>query len=148
LSTPPPPELQDPQPAVGDDVLVYRLIPVWSCKAVDGRWEFQSNAFDNASPQQEGEPADDMSVVLDDTLAALQRVPGKLPEETSWAGDEWGVAVLHVRFLRHEEEQEILRTPNEGEPAHDDVRGKKGQKRRRRLKAHADWVIHPAASPS
>jgi hypothetical protein len=71
-------------------VLVYRLIPVWRCEVVNGAWEFESGAFDNASSEHEHESRDDMSVVLGDTLAASQRVPEALPWETSWAGDDWG----------------------------------------------------------
>jgi hypothetical protein len=114
---------------------------------INGEWEFQSGAFDNASPMSDGESSDDMSVVVGDTLAALDRVPTALPREApACAGspEEWGVAVLCARFLRHEESQELLRTPIEGEPAHGDVRGKKNLKRRRRLKKHADWVVQPA----
>lgn len=148
MSTPPPAELQDPQSAVGDDVLVYRLISVASCQVVDGQWEFQSGAFDNATPEQPDESADDMSVVLGDTLMALERAPEKLPEETAWTDGKWGVAVLAVRFLRHQEQQQVLRTPNEDEVAHGDVRGKKGQKCRRRLKKHANWIVRPAAPPN
>lgn len=131
---------------MGDDVLVYRLVPIWACDGTSGDWEFQSNAFDNASPEHEGESPEDMSVVLGDTLSALQRVPRRLPQETPWAGDEWGVAALEVRFLRDEEQQEVLRTPNEDEPAHGDVRGRKKKNCRRRLKNGAHWIVRPAAA--
>lgn len=125
------------------------MIPVGSCAAVDGQWEFQSAAFDNATPLHEQEHPHDMSVVLSDALEGLGRVPENLPIETPCAGDPelWGVARLEVGFLRHEEEQEILRTPEEDEPAHGDVRGVKNTKRRRRLKKHAEWVIQPAKRP-
>jgi hypothetical protein len=55
--------------------------------------------------------------------------------------------VLQVGFLRNDEKQEVLRTPNDDEPAHGDVRGAKNPKRRRRLKEHAEWVIRPALQP-
>lgn len=131
-----------------DEVFVYRLIPVSWCQAVDGEWEFQSGAFDNATPEHEDDSPDDMSVVVGDTLAALHRAPEALPAETPWADDEWGVAALQAAFLRHSEEQKLRRTPNDDERAHGDVRGKKGHKRRRRLKRHATWVVRPAAPPS
>jgi hypothetical protein len=131
---------------VDDDTLIYRLVPAWNCQAVNGQWEFQSGAFDNASPITDGEPKDDMSVILGDTLAALSRVPEALPIEADACSDdreEWGVAVLQARFLRNEESQDIRRTPMEDEPAHGDVRGTKNLKRRRRIKKQANWVIRP-----
>ena len=131
---------------VSDDVLIYRLVPTWQCEVVDGLWEFVSGAFDNATPESPVENADDMSVVLGDTLDALRRDPTNLPGETPWAGPDWGVAVLQAQYLRRVEDQVLLRTPNE-ELAHGDVRGSKGHKRRRRLKKHARWVVRPAASP-
>jgi hypothetical protein len=91
-----------------------------------------------------------MSVVLGDTLSAFGRQPSGLPAESvvcAGAPEDWGVAVLEVAFLRQSEEQEILRTPEDAEPAHGDVRGTKGSGRRKRLKAHADWVIQPARPP-
>lgn len=128
--------------------MVYRLVPTWACDVIDGQWEFQSSAFDNATPQDPNESPDDMSVVLGDTLAALQRAADDLPSFTSWAGDEWGVAILSVRYLRNDEQQELRRTPQDEEPAHGDVRGKKSPKRRKRLKAHANWLVRPAATPT
>jgi hypothetical protein len=135
-----------PDPPVGD-VLVYRLVPTHWCSVVEGQWEFQSAAFDNATPETEDECPDDMSVVLGDTLASLERSPGALPAETPWAGDEYGVAVLEAKFLRDEEQQRMFRTPKAEEPAHGDVCGKKNFKRRRRLKKHARWLVRPAAEP-
>jgi hypothetical protein len=134
---------------VDDETLVYRLIPVGSCKAVDGQWEFQSGAFNNATPLHDGEPQDDMSVVLGDELEALGRVPATLPVESPPGGDPqlWGVAKLQVGFLRHQEQQEILRTPKDDEQAHGDVRGAKNPARRKRLKKHAEWVVQPAKRP-
>lgn len=130
--------------------MVYRLIPVSACDAVDGRWEFQSGAFDNATPIADGERDDDMSVVLGDTLEALARVPEALPEETACAGtpELWGVAELNVGFLRDEVKQSIHRTPNDHEPAHGDVRGAKNPKRRKKLKRHAKWVVEPRLPPA
>ena len=129
-------------------MFVYRLIPVSWCDVIDGRWEFQSGAFDNATPEGEHESPDDMSVVLGDTLAGLHRVPEELPADTVWASDEWGVAALQAGFVRHQEDQELLRTPKDDELAHGDVRGKKGHNRRRRLKKHATWIVRPATPPS
>lgn len=133
---------------MGDEVLVYRLVPVWACDGTSGQWEFQSSAFDNATPETSAESPDDMSVVIGDTLKALDRSPNDLPNETPWAGDSWGVAVLEVRYLRGHEQQDVRRTPRDEELAHGDVRGKKNGKRRKRLKAHAQWVVRPAAPPS
>lgn len=149
MSTQPPPDPPASDAPVGDDVFVYRLIPASACKPVDGEWEFQSGAFDNATPINDGESSDDMSVILGDTLVAISRVACELPAETPCAvdPDEWGVAVLEAQFLRHTESQELRRTPIDDEPAHGDVRGKKNPKRRRRLKAHANWVVQPARRP-
>jgi hypothetical protein len=129
-------------------VLVYRLIPTYWCEAVDGQWEFKSGAFDNATPGEEGESPDDMSVIVGDTLAALGRIPDAIPAETPWAGDDYGVARLEVGWLREEAKQETLRSPEEEEPAHGDVRGKKNGKRRKKLKAHARWVVRPTTPPN
>jgi hypothetical protein len=124
-------------------------VKVSACRAVDGRWEFQSGAFCNSTPLCDGERDDEMSVVLGDTLSALGRRPESLPVDTHWSGDAelWGVAVLNVGFLRKDEEQEIFRTPEDDEPAHGDVRGQKNPKRRKRLKKHARWVVEPQKSP-
>lgn len=132
-----------------DDGRVYRLVPVGACNVVDGQWEFQSGAFDNASPLYDHESPLDMSVALGDTLESLGRSPERLPVETPCAGEPelWGVAVLQAGYLCKDEEQEILRTPQDDEPAHGDVRGVKNTKRRRRLKKHAEWVIRPAQQP-
>lgn len=141
------PDLPKDDSPVDDDVLVYRLVPVWSCDSVDGQWEFQSAAFDNATPEHDDYSRDDMSVVLGDTLAALSRSPEALPSDTPWAGDKWGVAVLKSGYLQRSEEQDIRRSPNKVEPAHGDVRGKKNRSRRRRLKAHAQWLVPPLEPP-
>ena len=114
---------------------------------VDGQWEFQSGAFDNATPMSADEPPDDMSVVLGDTLEILGRSANRLPLETPWTDEKWGVAVLEASYVRGEIGQEIFRTPEEREPAHGDVRGKKTSKKRKRLKAHARWLVRPAAPP-
>lgn len=116
---------------------------------MDGQWEFQSGAFDNASALEPDESPDDMSVILQDSLAALGRAPEDLPAENPWQADPavWGIAVLEVGFLKNEELQGVLRTPKDEELAHGDVRGAKGSKRRRRIKKHAQWLVRPAASP-
>lgn len=130
---------------VNDGDEVYRLVKVDSCRAVDGRWEFQSSAFDNSSPLHDDERDDEMSVVLQDTLSALERVPERLPIETPVTGglETWGVARLSAGFLRNQEDQDILRSPNDDEPAHGDVRGTKNPPRRKRLKKNATWVVEP-----
>lgn len=145
---PRPPEPEHEEGEIGDDVLVYRFIPIHFCSFKSGEWEFQSGAFDNARPENDGESKDDMSVVLGDTLASLGRVPEDLPSDTLWAGDDWGVAVLEASYLKREQQrQEIRRTPTEEELAHGDVRGKKNSACRRRIKAHATWLVRPAAPP-
>ena len=91
-----------------------------------------------------------MSIVLDDTLTAVGRSASDLPVETTWLenSDDWGVAKLECGFLRNDEDQAILRTPNDDEDAHGDVRGEKNRSRRRRLKKHAVWVLRPSSPPT
>jgi hypothetical protein len=140
--------LPHPAPPVeADDMVVYRLVPCWSCDVVDGAWEPQSCAFDNASPEDSADCDRDMSVVLQDTLTALERIPEDLPADTGWAGDQWGVAAVPVAYLRHEEDQTIWRTPEVDEPAHGDVCGTKNTKRRRRIRKQATWIVRPAVAP-
>jgi hypothetical protein len=134
---------------IADADEVYRLIKVADCKPVDGKWEFQSLAFSNATPLHDGERDDEMSVVLQDTLAALAREPANLPAEGSFPGgpQRWGVVRLSVGFLRKEKsQQEVLRSPNDEEPAHGDVRGGKPPACRKRIKKHATWVVEPQAA--
>ena len=131
-------ELPAADAPVADNVALFRLVPTDQCAAVDGEWEFQSAAFDNND-------GDDMSVVLGDTLALLERVPEDLPARIFQDPARWGVAVVVTQYVRDEEGQLVLRTPTEMEPAHGDVRGAKNPKRRKRLKKHAEWVIRPQA---
>jgi len=126
---------------VGDEVALYRLIPTAQCDVVDGEWAFQSAAFDNTSG------TDEMSIVLGDTLQLLERVPDDLPERIFGGDpDRWGVAVLSASAVRAED-QDIRRSPVAEEPAHGDVVGPKGSKRRRRLKKSAEWVVPPTLRP-
>ncbi len=122
-------------------------LPTHQCDVIDGQWEFQSSAFDNASPEAEDDCPDDMSIVLGDTLASLNRSPEALPAETPWADEQWGVAVLEVGYLRHDEQQTPLRTPEPSELAHGDICGKKAPGRRKRLKKHAEWLSDPPRIP-
>ena len=144
MPQPPEPEHEDGE--IGDDVLVYRFVSIRFCSFVNGEWEFQSGAFDNARPENEDESKDDMSVVLGDRLAELEREPENLTTDTPWTDEDWGVAVLEAGYLKKERQrQEILRTPTEEEPAHGDVRGKKNSACRRRIKANAAWLVRPTA---
>jgi hypothetical protein len=136
------PELPADEARVEDGVVLYRLVPTVWCDVVEGEWAFQSGAFDNSSGTDL-----DMSVVLGDTLQALNGRPDELPDT-----DQWGVAGLEAGFLRHQEQQEFRRSPVLGslelrDRAHGDVIGPKNTKRRRRIKAHAWWVVRPAAPP-
>lgn len=134
---------------VTEDILVYRLVPIRWCEVIDGEWAFQSGAFDNASATTEDGEQDRMSVVLENRLQEFNRVPERLPVETTWFDDpeNWGVAALESKYLREEEEQAILSTPTKNEPAHGDVQGQKNRNRRRRMKKHAWWVVQPASPP-
>lgn len=133
---------------VGDDVWLYRLVKVVNCKAAGEKWEFQSTAFANSS--REGHE-NEMSVVLGDSLSALERFPDDLPhfQYPDDAG-EWGVAKLRADCARavEPEKQDVVRSKMNSEPAHGDVVGtKKKQKTRRALKECATWVVEPTVSP-
>ncbi len=133
-------ELPPDDAPVPDPTPLYRLVPTDHCDPVNGAWVFQSGAFDNNDD-------DDMSVVLDDTLQALGRIPDDLPDRT-FPGQvgRWGVAVIHdAGYLQNDEEQEVRRTPRAEEPAHADVHGRKRGSRRKRIKARAKWVLEPSA---
>ena len=123
-----------------------RVRPVNQCEVISGEWRFTSSAFDNATPLEAEEHPDDMSVVLGDTLAALSHQPEALPQRRP-ESDLRGVAVLTAGYLTDEEGQELRRTPDleNDEPAHGDVRGKKGPGRRKRIKRNAVWLVPPAA---
>lgn len=131
----PPADLPEDDSPIADDTPLYRLVPLVHCDVVDGRWEFQSAAFDN----NEGL---DMSVVLGDTLEALERKPAELPHDLFSDQQSWGVAAITAGDLRHEA-QEIVRTPRPEEPAHGDVRGPKNGGRRKRIKRLARWEVRP-----
>lgn len=143
----PPTEYASDDP-VDDDVWLYRLVKVVNCKPVQGRWEFQSTAFANSS--REGHEKE-MSVVLGDTLTSLERAPEDLPDFRYPAkAEEWGVAKLLAGSARavQSEEQEVVRSGLDSEPAHGDVVGwKKKQRTRRALKKSASWVVEPSLSP-
>lgn len=128
---------------IDDRTSIYRLVPVEQCVFRDGEWIFQSAAFDNSSIEGY---ENEMSVVVGDTLAALDREPDDLPQHSHADEPErWGVAVLEAGCIRNVNEQTIQRSPTDQEPAHGDVLGGKNSKRRRRLKACAAWVVPPAA---
>jgi hypothetical protein len=86
-----------------------------------------------------------MSVVLGDTLVALDRDPSALAERAYPGNADWGVAVMAAGCVTQVPEQTLHRTPTESEPAHGDVRGKKNSGRRKRLKKCAEWLIPPTA---
>lgn len=139
MSTSPVPE----DAPIDDATPVYRLVPIDQCEIHDGAWTFRSGAFDNSS--MEGYEQE-MSVVLGDTLAALDRDPADLPERAYPEDtDRWGLAVLMASCVRSVPDQTIQRSPTPEEAAHGDVVGKKNGSRRKRLKACATWVVPPAA---
>ncbi len=138
--------MDDYESDVPDDVDVYRLIPTQQCEVVDGEWEFASWAFDNSSLPGHQE---EMSVILGDRLAELNRRPEDLPVYTyPEEADRWGVAAMSAGCVRGISGQQIVRSPTSREPAHGDVIGVKNHKRRKRLKACARWVVRPAAPVS
>jgi hypothetical protein len=143
-SQPDPAEGLDRADPVGDEVWLYRLIPVELCEPVEDGWEFRSGAFANST---EDGFENEMSIVVGDTLAHLQRSPEDLPQ-FSYPDEaaHWGVAKVKTEAVRTINEQEVVRSPEPNEPAHGDVLGNKNSKRRKKFKKLASWVIEPAAS--
>jgi hypothetical protein len=139
-----PPGVPADDDPIPDELPLYRLVKTTQCKPTDGSWELTPLAFCNPSN------SDEMSVILRDTLEALGRDTGDLPERTFPADPElWGVAVIEeTRFLRDEEEQEVRRSRTETERAHGDVCGHKGGGRRKRIWRRAEWVFPPPTPPS
>lgn len=132
----------DDSPVVGATP-IYRLVPIEQCEADNGAWVFRSGAFDNST---EAGFEDEMSVVVGDTLAALERDAASLPQHAyPYEASRWGVAALPADCVLEVNAQTIRRTPTPEERAHGDVVGTKNGKRRKRLKACATWVIPPAA---
>jgi hypothetical protein len=127
---------------VAPDTRIYRLVPTNQCDPVAGEWRFRSAAFDNSSLAGF---ENEMSVVLGDTLGALERDPSDLPERAYPGNPDWGVAVMAAGCITQVPEQTLHRTPTEAEPAHGDGRGSKNSGRRKRLKKCAEWVIPPAS---
>jgi hypothetical protein len=132
----------------GDDAPVerrtalYRLVPTSQCEVRDGQWAFRSSAFDNSSLPGF---TDEMSVILGDTLAALDRDPLDL-HERFYPSDpaNWGVARLEAGCVVDSGPQEVRRSPTVDERAHGDVVGAKGGGQRKRLKKCASWVFPPS----
>lgn len=134
-----------PGDPVPDEIWLYRLIPIELCDPIPGGWEFRSGAFGNST---EAGFENEMSVVLGDTLAFHQRIPEDLPDFSyPDKPDKWGVAKVLTETVRTVVgDQEVIRSPNDDEPAHGDVNGPKAPKRRKRIKKNATWVIEPAAA--
>ena len=80
----------------------------------------------------------EMSIVLDDTLAASGRAPAdaleRLPQEF--------LASLRAGLAR-ERDQIVVRSENESEPAHGDVIGHKTKAIKRAFARSAEWEIPP-----
>jgi hypothetical protein len=139
-----PPILPEDDDPIGDDVPIYRLVPVEQCEPVNGQWIFRSGAFDNSGCAGH---ENEMSVVIGDTLAALSREPGDLPQHAyPHQPGRWGVAVMKADCVRAVDDQTIVRTQTPEERAHGDVLGSKKQpSRRKALKRCATWVVAPTA---
>ena len=118
-----------------DDVLLYRAVHserlVWDDERQCRR--ISSAAFMNTSGTS------DMSVVLGDQLHEDRRAPGSIL--ASFTPDH-GLVSLTAGIVRSLE-QAVVRSPNNAEPAHGDVVGKKNGRRRRELAAVARWVCPP-----
>ena len=81
-----------------------------------------------------------MSVHLQDALGALGREPASVLE----AFPQHCLAALTAGLVR-QYEQEVIRSPTEEDPSHGEVVGEKRRQRRyRRLKEGAVWVVAPS----
>lgn len=101
----------------------------------DGGIRLSSGAFQNSTG------TDGMSVDLADTLER----EGKNVESTINEHPGFGLVRLTAGFCMAEE-QVVLRAPEDRNPAHGEVIGKKAHGRRKRFANAATWVIRPAKS--
>lgn len=120
--------------SVAGPTLLYRWVPPVHIRRTDSGVECRDAAFRNF-PNKE---TNRMSVVLQDTLEALDREPDTILVDR--AG--YGLVAITAADVR-EEDQRVLRSPQPYELAHGDVWGTKTAGRSRRLAQKATWVIEP-----
>lgn len=123
--------------SIKDEVEVYRRIPPAHWKRVgDDEFEVREGAFKNfPNPEMLR-----MSVDLGDTLAAAGKDPAAMLE--GHVG--YGLMSLTVRFLRHEVDQRLERSPLLENPFHGDVYGEKPAAMKKLMAKQAVWVVHPS----
>jgi hypothetical protein len=117
--------------SISDETALFRRIhPQFHLHWDDNRgcWRVTSGAFDH----------EEMSVALGDTLEELGRSPETLLDPYP---DQYLVS-LPARAAR-EQEQAILRDPDDAEPAHGLVVGRKTLRRKKALLAAARWIRSP-----
>ncbi len=119
---------------VGDSLVLYRWVSPVHIRSTEWGPELREEAFKNF-PHPEHKR---MSIVLDDRLRELRRVPASIVGGR--AG--YGLVALTAGEVRTEE-QRVLRSPMPDEAAHGDVWGDKPVARRRRLAEQARWIVRP-----
>ncbi|MEJ7786390.1 MAG: hypothetical protein WKF96_16425 [Solirubrobacteraceae bacterium] len=120
--------------SVQDPTLLYRWVPPTHIRRTDSGVECRDGAFKNF-PNKE---TNRMSVVLQDTLEALDRLPATILADRPG----YGLVAVTAADVRAEK-QKVLRSPQSHELAHGDVWGGKTPARRRLLAQKATWVIEP-----
>lgn len=114
---------------------LLRRVPPDHYKVVAGEFVLRDGAFKNF-PQPERKR---MSVVLGDTLSGMGREPESILTSEQSA---FGVVAIKASAVRAEE-QRVIRSELQDEPAHGDVYGDKPGSRRKRFAAVATWVVYP-----
>lgn len=117
-------------PSIVDETKLHR--------GVAGQHVVHDQNQDRLRPSSAAFSHEEMSVVLDDNLVASGRTPAetldRLPHEF--------LASLRTGFVR-ERDQIVVRTPNETEPAHGDVIGRKTKPVKRAFAYSAEWEVAP-----
>jgi hypothetical protein len=122
------------QKGIDPDVrLLRRVSPQFMKPLPDGGIRVSAGAFQN-STNTEG-----MSVLLEDTLQTEERTPAS----TISAFPDFGLVSLTAGFCASED-QTVKRAPEDDEPAHGEVIGKKSPGRRKRFAQAASWIVQPA----
>ena len=125
--------------SVNDDLVLFRRVPPAHTRWTPDGPEIRDGLFKNfPNPELLR-----MSVVLEDTL----REDDRSPETIVAAYPLFGVAAITAAAVRAEQ-QGVVRSRTEEEPAHGDVCGEKPTSRRIRLAEQAWWVVEPPRGPS
>lgn len=123
--------------SIPNPTLLYRWVPPNHIRRTDNGVECRDGAFKNF-PNPETLR---MSIVLEDTLRALDREPASVLQ----GRPGYGLVALTAEQVR-EAEQRVVRSPTPEEPAHGDVWGTKTPSRRRHFAQLARWVVVPSGT--